>query len=306
MKKLAYVTLFLLLAASPRSLFAQAGQSGLAFLKLGTAGRGVGMADAMAASVDGAAATYYNPAGMLGGEATRTTEVLFTHREWIEDTRVEDLAGSVRVGENDALGFAVNSTTVGNIDVRTGPGEPTGSFTARNFAGGLSYARRVNDDLTLGASLKYLYEKILVDESSGYGIDIGAQYRTPVEHLTVGAAVANLGRMNSLRFEGSTLPSLIRVGPAYSFPIGEGTYNCLLAADFLYIFPEARSYLNCGGEFKFNNVLAIRGGYQFGSQGRGLTAGFGVRYGFVGLEYAFAKLSQDLGNAHSFSVLFSL
>jgi hypothetical protein len=306
MKKLFSTALVLLLAAFPCKLFAQAGQSGLAFLKLGTAGRGVSMADAMAASVDGAAATYYNPAGMLGGEEARTAEVLFTHREWIEDTRVEYLAGSVRVGENHALGFAVNSTTVGSIDIRTGPGEATGSFTARNFAGGLSYARRVNDDLTVGASLKFLYEKILVDESSGYGIDIGAQYRTPVDHLTVGAEVANLGRMSSLRSESSTLPSLLRIGPAYSFPIGDGTYNGLLAADLLYVFPESKSYLNCGGEFGFGNVLAVRGGYQFGSEGRGLTAGFGVRYGFVGLQYAYARLSQDLGDAHSFSVLLAL
>jgi hypothetical protein len=306
MKKLSLLSLALLLAAFPEMAFPQAGQSGLAFLKLGTSGRGIGMADAMVASVDGAAATYYNPAGLAGSESNRKTEILFTHREWIEDTRVEYLAGRIPLGTDDALGVAFNSTTVGNIEIRTGPGEAAGSFTARNFSGGVSYGRRVTENVTIGGSLKYLYEKILVDEASGFGVDIGARVQTPVENLTVGAAMANMGRMNSLRNESTKLPSLLRIGPAYSFSFDEETYRGLVAADFLRVLPDQKNFLNCGGEFVFRNLVAVRTGYQFGSEGRGFTAGFGVQYGMVGIQYAFAKLSEDLGDAHTISLLLSL
>jgi hypothetical protein len=306
MKRLSLLSLTFLLATVPEVALSQAGQSGLAFLKLGTSGRGIGMADAMAASVEGAAATYYNPAGMIGTESSRKTEILFTHREWIEDTRVEYLAGRIPLGTDDAIGVSLNSTTVGNIEIRTGPGDAAGTFTARNFSGGLSYGRRVSENVTIGGTLKFLYEKILIDEASGFGADIGARVQTPVENLTVGAAVANLGRMNSLRNESTKLPSLLRIGPAYSFSLNEGTYRGVVAADLLRILPDQKNFLNCGGEFVFSNLVAVRTGYQFGSEGRGFTAGFGVQYGAVGIQYAYAKLSEDLGDAHTISLLLSL
>lgn len=305
MKKLSLISLSLLLASVPDIAFSQAGQSGLAFLKLGTSGRGIGMADAMAASVDGAAATYYNPAALAGSESNRKTEILFTHREWIEDTRVEYLAGRIPLGTDDALGVAFNSTTVGSIEIRTNPGEAAGSFTARNFSGGLSYGRRVTENVMVGGTFKFLYEKILVDEASGFGVDIGARVQTPVENLTVGAAITNIGRMNSLRNESTKLPSMLRIGPAYSFVFDEGAYRGVVAADFLRVLPDQRNFLNCGGEFVFSNLIAVRTGYQFGSEGRGFTAGFGVQYGMVGIQYAYAKFSEDLGDAHTVSILLS-
>jgi hypothetical protein len=306
MKMLSLFSLALLLAAFPLMAFSQAGQSGLAFLKLGTSGRGIGMADAMAAAVDGAASTYYNPAGLAGPESSQKTEIIFTHREWIEDTRVEYLAGRIPLGTDDAIGVAFNSTTVGNIEIRTGPGEAAGNFTARNFSGGLSYGRRVTENVTIGGSVKYLYEKILVDEASGFGVDIGARVQTPVENLAVGAAIVNLGRMNSLRNEGTKLPSQLRIGPAYSFSFDEGTYGGVVAADFLRVLPDKKNFVNCGGEFVFSKLIAVRTGYQFGSEGRGFTAGFGVQYGMAGIQYAYAKLSDDLGDAHAISLLLSL
>ena len=63
------------LVAGTASLFGQPGQSGLAFLKLGVSGRGVAMGDALSALITGAAANYYNPAGLL---APTGAELMFT------------------------------------------------------------------------------------------------------------------------------------------------------------------------------------------------------------------------------------
>jgi hypothetical protein len=60
--------------------------------------------------------------------------------------------------------------------------------------------------------------------------------------------------------------------------------------------------LKLGGEVEFERTVAIRAGYQFGSEGRGLTSGIGLRYGILRLDYAYAKLSEDLGNTHSFTL----
>ncbi len=283
--------------------FSQAGQSGLAFLKLGVSGRGISMGDAMTASVNGAASTYYNPSGLLvPADSGSSAQLLLMHKEWIQDTRTEFLGASVILGSNDAFGFSLNSTTTSDIEIRTHPGTPDGTFTARNYSIGLSFAHQVSEDVGLGVTGKFLYQKILVDEADGYGVDIGGQYRTPVEHLTVGAVVSNIGRMGALETDRITLPATVRIGGAYGLGLMDSSAQLTLAADGLRNLPEHRSYLDVGAECVFSKIVAARAGYQFGSQGRGFSAGVGIQYGILAFDYAYAPLSYDLGDTHTFSL----
>ena len=286
--------------------YAQAGQSGLAFLKLGVSARGMAMGDAMSATVSGAPATYYNPAGLLNSFGVSTAQIMFMHKEWIQDTRTEFLGSAISLDTQNAIGFSINSTTVSEIEIRTRPGIPEGTFTARNFALGASYAQSISDDLSIGLTGKALYQKILVDESSGFAFDAGAQYRTSIENLTLGLAIANLGSMGGFRSGKTELPSLLRVGPAYTYDLEAVNAKLALASDLLYIFPEHKSYVNAGGECTFNQIIAARFGYQFGSEGRGLAGGIGVLYGMFLLDYAYTHLGADLGNSHTISLALNL
>ncbi len=298
--------LLFLLAASPL-LFAQPGSSGMAFLKLGVSGRGTAMADAGSAIASGASATYYNPAGLVPETLTpEPSQLMFMHREWIQDTRMEFLGSSISLGDDNSLGAAINTTTVSDIEVRTRPGPADGTFTSREFSVGLSYAHRFSTDLRIGVTGKFLYQKIFVDENSGYAADIGAIWQAPVDSLTVGAAFCNLGSMSVLHAERTTLPSLFRLGPAYTFRLNQDQMEATVAADIVRIFPEQRNYVNAGAELKLTSMFAARGGYQFGSEGRGLTLGIGLSYGKLVLDYAYAKISSDLGDAHTLSLALNL
>jgi hypothetical protein len=284
-------------------LIAQVGSSGMAFLKLGVSGRGVSMGDAMSGLVEGAAATYYNPAGLLpSDQEPMATQLMFMHKEWIQDSRTEFLGAAMPLGEKNALGVSVLSTTVSDIEIRTRPGPPDDTFTARNFALGLSFAQAIGTEVRLGLTAKFLFEKILVDEASGYAVDVGVQVKTPLEHLTAGVVVANIGGMSVLQNEKTALPTLLRIGPAYTIGLASEEYTLNLAADFMHIFPEKHGYVNTGAEFMFGRIVAGRLGYQFGSQGRGLSAGLGMSYGIVGLDYAYSHLAEDLGNSHTLSL----
>ncbi len=298
--------LFLLLLIG-QAAYAQAGSSGFSVLKLGVSARGVALADAMNAHARGVDAAFYNPAALslplTGGS---TAQLTVTHKEWIQDTRTEFLGALLQLSDRDAIGFSMNSTSISDIEIRTQPGEAEGTFTARDYWLGVSYGRRLSDDLRLGVTAKFLYEKILVDEASGIAFDIGAHYATPLEHLSVGAAVDNLGSMNSLRNESTKLPALLRVGPAYSSQL-EGTMAAVtLASDFVHLFSDSKSYLNLGGEFVFDNSFAARMGYRFGSEGQKLSAGVGVTYEFLMMDYAYAPLTNDLGTGHTISLSFNL
>ena len=284
--------------------YAEAGKSGLSFLKLGASARGIAMGDAMSANVSGAAATYYNPAGLLNSSAEDSrTQVMLMHKEWIQDTRTEYFATSFWLGDNDALGFFLNSTTIAEIEIRTRPGTPEGTFTARNFSIGASYAHAIGENLRVGFTGKFLYEKIFVDEASGLAFDFGVQYVTSIENLSVGASLSNLGSINELRTESSKLPAFVRIGPAYSVDFESINSKLILATDFLHSFPDDLSRMNLGSELVFNKTFAARVGYQIGSEGRGFAAGIGVHYGALALDYAYSPLSFDLGNSHTISLV---
>jgi hypothetical protein len=297
----------ILLVARPSLLFSQAGQSGFAFLKLGLSARGVAMGDAMSAAATGAAATDYNPAGLLRAPGeSNDVEIMFMHKEWIQDTRMEFLGAAVPLDDDNALGAGIATTTVSGIEVRLRPGPADGTFTARELAAGLSFARRITPEVRLGVTAKFLYQKIYVDDASGFALDAGGVWQTPLENLTVGGMVANLGTMSNLKDVKTSLPALLRIGPAYRFSFNEGSMGVLGAADVMRVFPESKNYLNTGGEITFNKLVAARVGYQFGSEGRGLSAGLGLRYGRFTLDYAFAKLSSELGDGHTLSLALSL
>ncbi|MCZ6776609.1 MAG: PorV/PorQ family protein [Ignavibacteria bacterium] len=286
---------------------AQPGKSGLSFLKLGVSARGLSMADAMSAHVTGSSATFYNPAGLPVAQlANSTSQLTVMHKEWIQDTRTEFLGASALLDEENAIGFSINSTTISDIEIRTRPGPSEGTFTARNFSFGASYGRILSEQIRVGITAKFLYEKILIDEASGFAVDIGTQYQTPIENLSVGAVLANLGGMSTLRNEKSSLPTLLRIGPGYSTELVNISSDLTLASDLVYVFPENRSYVSLGGELLFSQTIAARAGYRFGSDGRGFTTGIGVQYSIIFVDYAFAPLSADLGNTHTISLSLNL
>ncbi|MFQ5797800.1 MAG: PorV/PorQ family protein [Bacteroidota bacterium] len=288
----------------PAAVFAQPGQSGLSFLKLGVGGRAIGMGEAHAALSADASALHYNPAALSLLEKANLT---LMHKEWVQDIRTEFLAASVPFNQI-TLGFHLNSTRISDIEVRTRPGPPEAIFNAQNFVTGISAAYELDRHFIVGITAKFLYEKIFVDEASGFGFDLGAVY-TPAERdgsLRFGAALTNLGSMGKLRTESSELPTAFRVGSAYTIPLEALESKISLAADGFSVFEEGDVRINTGGELDYKQTVALRIGYLWNSEGRGLTLGFGAQYTFVRFDYAFSSLAFDLGDAHILSLSIDL
>ncbi len=63
---------------------------------------------------------------------------------------------------------------------------------------------KVIKDLDFGATVKYIYEGILNDQSVGYGFDFGLNYFTPIKGLTASTVIRNIGSMNELNVVGTT------------------------------------------------------------------------------------------------------
>jgi hypothetical protein len=294
MKKISLIIILL----SVSTLAQNAGNTGLSFLKFGFGARNIAMGDAGGVLSSDVTSLFYNPS-KLG--LSRDSEVMFMHNEWIQDVRSEVIgARTVLFGLPVAIGF--NVTSIGNIEIRTRPGEPEGYFDANYFFGSLSTGFRITDNTGAGVSVKYLYEGLFEDEAAGVAFDFGIYYLTPLNGLTASASVRNLGSMNALRTEETKLPSEIRVGVLYEYRLSDN-FDLTGAAELLKYF-ETTTHMNLGTEVLYNNVLALRGGYQTGFESRGFTTGVGITWGNLRFDYAFLPFSLGIGNANLLSLQF--
>jgi long-subunit fatty acid transport protein len=269
--------------------------SGLSFLKIGVGGRATGMAEAFTAVTDDATATYWNPAGLM---QVRGNHLSLTHNEWFEDIRSEFVAFALPKNTY-ALGFSLNSTNVSGIELRSNlPNvQPISTFDAHDLSLGISYARMLNPNITLGVTLKYIYEKIYIEETSGLAGDFGFIYTFNPVPVQVGAVVQNIGFMSKFKRESPSLPQVFRLGMAYKPPKKLLNGSWILASDWV-VDNDAHSHLNLGIEYRVQKFLAIRLGYQTGFEMKQYHFGFGLVSGRLLLDYGYVPLTQNFGQGH--------
>jgi hypothetical protein len=294
MKKILFLAIF------SGMINAQTIQTGLPFLKLGIGAKSIAMGEAFTAVGNDHSAFFYNPAT---SRTSQTNEVMLMHKEWIEETSTEYLGATI-IGQDLHYGFSMLSTSITDIPVRTMPGDAQGTFSSRNFAIGLSASFSLTENIDAGITGKLLYEKIFIDEASGYGIDAGVLYKMN-DYWYFGASLLNIGSMNELRSEPSKLPTTFRVGTSHVYSLSS-EFSALGAADILKTLGDDLIHANAGVEVMYNSLLAVRAGYQTGYEFKSYSTGFGVQYGIIKFDYAFVPFTEAFTSTHTFSLSFIL
>ena len=274
--------------------------TGLSFLKLGVGGRAIGMGEASSALSTDASGIYYNPAGISFGDAN---EVTLMHKDWVFGTGTEYL-GSVVHSHNFAFGFGLNSTNVDGIEIRDQPGPSQGTFGLHDFAVTATASWRMDTSFSVGISGKFLYEKIYLDETSGAAVDVGARYQLD-RKFAIAAGVSNIGSMTPFINEAPRLPAALRLGGSFQDDLAD-RFAFAFASDVIKVFNDDGVRVHLGAEVVYDSHFALRSGYQIGYESKGFSAGFGVHYGIVQLDYAFVPFLDQLGNAHTFALTFNL
>lgn len=269
---------------------------GFTFLQIGVGAREGAMGGAGAALSKGPAAAYFNPANLV--RTKRGGALLMLNRHFADITS-QYLAITMRSGPW-AITPHYLSTTVPDIELRDRPTrEPDALFDSRDAALGLSVARRVAFGLSLGATVNYLWEKIYIEASDGWGFDFGAAWAAPLVGLRLGAAVQNMGKASKFVAEAPDLPTLLRLGASFSqkLPV---LGSVTVAADWLAIrdqTPEQRF----GLELAPLVILRLRGGFVTGVEALRATAGFGLAYKGLQFDYAYIPFREHLGEGHRFA-----
>ncbi len=315
-------------------LFAQSlktGTTAAEFLKIGVGPRAIGMGSAFTATSDDITALYWNPGGLAN---LNSNQAFFNHVNWIADINYDYAALAVNVPDFGVLGSFVSILTTNDMSVRTierpeGTGE---FFTYSTLAVGLSYARRLTEQFSIGFNVKYISENLWHMNSTGFAMDIGTLYKIPIlNEMRIAASISNFGTKmkltgrdilsvkqvgagsspnlidTDLELDSYDLPLLFRIGAAVDV-VKSSSNRITIGVDAIH--PNDHSeYINTGLEYSWNETIFIRGGYnslfELDTE-KGLTLGFGLKYTIIdlvkiGLDYAYQDFGR-LNNVQYFSL----
>jgi hypothetical protein len=291
---------FILLISLPAFLFSQGSSRGVVSLKLPITPISASTGESFVADPAAFQSLGLNPANLA---SHKSYGVMFSHTEWFQDTRTEllSLAAPLKLG---TIAFSIANTSVDGIEVREVPGPALGTFNYQSASFQILYAVEISQSICIGIAPKYLYEKIYVDEATGYSIDAGILYQPSLNGIILGCSLTGLGSLGAFHFEQTDLPSQIRLGGTYSFLIQEFSFRTALA--FSSELGTSLHHLHLGGEATYDNTMTLRFGYATGYDIRGFSAGIGIRYNIAVVDYAYIPFSLQTGNAHIISIGFIL
>jgi len=253
------------------------GECGAQFLKMGVGARACGMGEAYTSIADDATAIYWNPAGL--GQVDRL-EFTGMQNFWLLDMSHQYLALAVPLAFG-TIGVSGAYSSSGTLD-RYENFQKTGEFTAYDAAGTVGYGLRAGP-VRVGLSAKYIQSKIDDKQAQTVAGDAGVlcRFETSSGYVGLGLAVQNVGPGLEFVEKSDPLPLNLKLGLAAK--IGQ----VVLAVDANK--PRDNSVrLGAGAEVVIAGLLALRGGYNMAS---GLTAGGGVTWKMVSVDYAFVPYS---------------
>lgn len=292
------------------------------FLKVGQGARATGMGSAFVGVADDASSIFWNVAGIA---RSKQNSFVFDHTTWIADLKYNYVAGSVNLGEFGTIGVSFIGSDYGDMKVTTIE-EPNGTgeiFTVNDMAISIAWAINLTEDFSIGFNPKYISQSIWNASGAAFAFDMGILYNTPFEGFTLGMSITNLG--TKLQLQGNsnvvlydqdpstigdnpripaelsttpwTLPLTFAIGVSYQV-LETNMHKLVVDVDALHPNDDYES-LNVGGEYVFNDLLSLRGGYRSlfldGSE-RTFAFGAGIKQRVIGnlglrVDYAY----QDFG-----------
>ena len=277
-----------------------------------TGARAIAMAGSQVASGNGVYAVPYNPAnlGFIDG-----SELYVSKAGYLAGTSHNTLAYGKQVTPSDYVGVHLYYFDSGEMQETTEiDGGITGQgFKFKGFVTRLTYTKQITDRLKLGGNFKYIHEETTSADlsMSSVAFDIGSNFDTGIFGMVLGMCISNLGP--DARYVGVGLdvqeeghddeqhktdyfpiPLTFRVGLMNNI-IGSDANSAIVMPDHRFtVSMDAINPLDyqlggsLGMEYSWNELFFVRSGYHLNHDTAGLTAGFGVLYNGIALDFGWA------------------
>lgn len=181
----------LCLAATTCAVRAQNSQTAFQFLEIPSSAHASALGGiAVSIPDEDPSLTVTNPA-LLSGISTTTVGV--TGTEWLQGTVVAGAQYSTPFKERSTYQVSAQLADYGKMKSTTSDGTETGTFRAKDFNIGVTYAYRLTDDISGGATGHLICSKYSYRQAIAVGADLGLQYSDPQDRFCIGLAAIGLG-----------------------------------------------------------------------------------------------------------------
>jgi len=280
----------------------------LPFIRIDRNPRTAAMAGAGAASSYGIAYSSFRNAAVIPF-FTGTLDAGVNYQRWAPDgvgANNVDFGAGVKL--NDKFGFSVGGAyQMGTEYMAYGAdGLPGATFSPYDVAVNAGFAYRVIPYLSVGVNLRYASSTLGEGNAySGFGADVMLLYRSETG-LSAAAGVSSVGTRVSSGEEDFSLPTSATAALAYGKTFGKHGVEAALDLDYYF---SGNITAALGLEYNFNKMVFVRGGYHFGTEAAVLpsfaTAGLGVRFFGVSLDFAYLTANRIIGNSFTVGLGYS-
>jgi hypothetical protein len=173
-------------------LLAGQGSAGAQFLQIFGGTHGTALAGAFTAYPGSPQSLYWNPACI---REVPQIALNFTHSEYLVGIKYENFALVIPLGQG-TLGIHGIGLLSGEIEETTVlESEGTGNtFTANDYAAGLSFARALTNKFDAGVTLKVVNQNLGSVSATSWAFDLGALYKTGLfANMRIGFSIRNFG-----------------------------------------------------------------------------------------------------------------
>lgn len=324
MKKLTLLTLLLALGGGIMAQTSWLGQSntqnyistGMPIILIAPDAVSSGMGDVGAASTPDAYSAHWNNAKFAFIEGSMGISTTFT--PWLRNLKVGDmnllyLGGYYRINPRSTVAASLTYFSLGDIDMTNVEGLKIMDLHPNEYAFDVSYALMLTDNLSLGATGRFLRSDLTngqtINDGSGnsethaansLAADVGLYYQRSVsknEEIALGAFVSNLGA--KLRYSEDNnnqefLPANLRIGGRYTNRIDDyNKISVLFDVNKLLVpTPKFRTYSQDSIQSlsEYNNIGVVAGAFQsFADAPGGLAEELQELQLSLGAEYWYAE-----------------
>lgn len=317
----------------------KAGLNGAAFLKVGVGARSAGMGSAATSLSEDVTNMYWNPAGIA--LTTDRMQAAFSYNNWIANIKQNAVAVSYNLEDIGTVGVGVMTFGISGIpadrdvyplnaalQAQQQDQATSDTYDYLDLVAQVSYARYVSEKLSLGATFKFINEKIDDRNASTVAVDFGSVYHIGTMGWSLGARISNLGGDIKFYDFAHPLPLTFSIGSSMT-PLSFDNHSFMIAVDAVKP-QDGQQYYFTGVEYNFDQIFFLRAGWKynysnFGLAGNGSDEGTSLRApiqtslekGSVGagvlikgeytmsLDYAYT-IFQILDSVHRLSLRFSM
>ena len=265
------------------SQYERPGSTAAQFLKIDVSPAAAAMAGSYISIATGADALYYNPAAIAS--MSQKFNLSFNQTNWFAGIKHDYSAIAFNAVRAGSFGALLTRLVTDEMKVRT-PMQPDGTgetFYAGSYRIGLAYARKMTDRVNFGGTINYIFISLFREfKQEATTLELSASYDVGVRGMKFAMKIGNFG--SSVKFVNEIYEMPTNFSFGFSGNLFSRGANIVLASGSIIKPNDGPPIGLTGFEYSMNQMVFLRGGYNFGHSTATWSTGVGLKFKLAGRQ----------------------